>query len=164
MRYRTRIITLSDKGHIGQREDTSGPALREMLRSLPELDVAEEIPVLPDSYSEIRETLQRHCDQCWDLIVTTGGTGVSPRDVTPEATRAVIDREIPGMAEAMRAASLRKTPHAMISRAMVGLAGSTMIVNLPGSRKAALENMEVLLPALVHCLAKATGDPSDCGS
>ncbi|MDH4024242.1 MAG: MogA/MoaB family molybdenum cofactor biosynthesis protein, partial [Desulfuromonadales bacterium] len=97
-----------------------------------------------------------------DLIVTTGGTGLSPRDVTPQATLQVIDYEIPGMAEAMRTQSLRKTPHAMVSRAVVGVRKQTMIINLPGSPKAARENLETLLPALPHALAKLTGDPSDC--
>ena len=97
-----------------------------------------------------------------DLILTTGGTGVSPRDVTPEATQAVVHRPVPGMAEAMRWASMQKTPHAMISRAVVGIRGSCLIANLPGSPRGARENLAVLLPALPHLLEKLHGDPSDC--
>ncbi|MEJ2202126.1 MAG: MogA/MoaB family molybdenum cofactor biosynthesis protein, partial [Desulfuromonadaceae bacterium] len=97
-----------------------------------------------------------------DLILTTGGTGLTPRDVTPEATRRVLDYEIPGMAEAMRMASLSKTPHAMLSRAVTGVRGRSLIINLPGSPKGARENLEVLLPALGHALAKLKGDPADC--
>jgi molybdopterin adenylyltransferase len=99
-----------------------------------------------------------------DLILTTGGTGVALRDVTPEATRAVIDRELPGMAEAMRAESLKKTPHAMISRAIAGIRKQTLIVNLPGSPKAVRENLFVVLPALPHAVEKIKGDPAECGS
>jgi molybdenum cofactor synthesis domain-containing protein len=101
-------------------------------------------------------------DQQADLIITTGGTGLSPRDVTPEATTAVVQRLIPGMAEAMRATSLLKTPHAMISRAVAGVRGKTLIVNLPGSPKGAIENLEAVLPALKHAIAKIQGDPSEC--
>ena len=97
-----------------------------------------------------------------DLILTTGGTGLSPRDVTPEATMAVVQRLVPGMAEAMRLASLRKTPHAMISRAVAGVRGKTLIINLPGSPKGAIENLEAVLPALEHAIAKIQGDPSEC--
>jgi molybdenum cofactor synthesis domain-containing protein len=98
-----------------------------------------------------------------DLILTTGGTGVAPRDVTPEATLSVIDRELPGMAEAMRAESLKKTPRAMISRAVAGIRKQTLIVNLPGSPRAVRENLAVLLPALPHAIEKIKGDPSECG-
>jgi molybdenum cofactor synthesis domain-containing protein len=98
-----------------------------------------------------------------DLILTTGGTGVAPRDVTPEATLAVIDRELPGMAEAMRAGSLKKTPRAMISRAVAGIRKQTLIVNLPGSPRAVRENLAVVLPALPHTIEKIKGDPSECG-
>lgn len=99
-----------------------------------------------------------------DLILTTGGTGLSPRDVTPEATSAICERLVPGMAEAMRAESLKKTPHAMISRAVAGVHGRTLIINLPGSPRGARENLEVVLPALEHAISKLQGDPSECAT
>lgn len=160
--FRVAILTLSDKGSRGERVDESGEVLRQMAAGLGPVCLYE---VIPDEFSQIVETLRDWADnQDIDLLLTTGGTGVSPRDVTPEATLAVIDRELPGMAEAMRAASLVKTPHAMISRAVVGLRGATLIANMPGSPKAVRENFEVLLPALPHALAKLKGDPSDCAS
>jgi len=121
--------------------------------------------VLPDERAEIAALLERLADSgSFDLVLTTGGTGVAPRDVTPEATRDVIDRELPGMAEAMRSESLKKTPHAMISRAVAGIRKRTLIVNLPGSPRAVRENLAVILPALPHAIDKIKGDPSDCGS
>jgi molybdopterin adenylyltransferase len=160
---RAAIITLSDKGSIGERVDESGRVIREMLSGAGA--VIEHYEVLPDDGTRIITVLTRLADSgTIDLIVTTGGTGVAPRDVTPEATRAVIDRELPGMAEAMRAESLKKTPHAMISRAMAGIRKQTLIVNLPGSPRAARENFAVILPALTHAVEKIKGDPSDCGS
>ena len=115
--------------------------------------------------ASIVDVLKQWCDrERLDLVVTTGGTGLTPRDVTPQATLQVLDYEVPGMAEAMRSKSLEKTPHAMLSRAVVGVRGQTMIVNLPGSPKGARENLEVLLPALPHALAKLAGDPADCAS
>ena len=159
---RTAIITLSDKGSIGERVDESGPVIRELLAGIGA--VIEQYEVLPDDTARITAVLTRLADSgTIDLILTTGGTGVAPRDVTPEATRAVIDRELPGMAEAMRAESLKKTPHAMISRAIAGIRKQTLIVNLPGSPKAARENLAVILPALPHAIEKIKGDPSDCG-
>jgi molybdopterin adenylyltransferase len=162
MSIRTAIITLSDKGSAGEREDESGQIIRELIADLGASAVHYEI--LPDEKSRISETLKRLSDSGnIDLILTTGGTGVAPRDVTPEATLAVIDRELPGMAEAMRAESLKKTPHAMISRAVAGIRKQTLIVNLPGSPKAVRENLAVILPALLHAIEKIKGDPSDCG-
>jgi molybdenum cofactor synthesis domain-containing protein len=121
------------------------------------------ISVVPDEEDQIKEILISWADEgTLDLIVTTGGTGLSPRDVTPEATIAAVDRIVPGMAEAMRAQSLLKTPHAMISRAVVGVRGRALIVNLPGSPKGAIENLDVLVPALAHAIAKLQGDPSEC--
>ncbi len=121
--------------------------------------------VLPDERPSIVEVLSRLSDSgTIDLILTTGGTGVSPRDVTPEATREVIERELPGMAEAMRAESLKKTPHAMISRAIAGIRKRTLIVNLPGSPRAVRENLAVILHALPHAIEKINGDPRECGS
>jgi molybdopterin adenylyltransferase len=119
--------------------------------------------VVPDEQEEIKKALIQGADEMGlDLIVTTGGTGVSPRDVTPDATREVIEREIPGFSEAMRMAGLKKTPHAMISRAVCGVRGQTLIVNLPGSPKAVREGLEVILPALPHTIAKIQGDPEEC--
>ena len=162
MSIRTAIITLSDKGSAGEREDESGQVIRELIADLGASVVHYEI--LPDEKPRIMETLKRLSDSGnIDLILTTGGTGVAPRDVTPEATLAVIDRELPGMAEAMRAESLKKTAHAMISRAVAGIRQQTLIVNLPGSPKAVRENLAVILPALPHAIEKIKGDPSDCG-
>jgi len=160
---RTAIITLSDKGSKGEREDESGRTIREMISGIG-ADVRH-YEVLPDERPLIAAALARLADSgTIDLILTTGGTGVAPRDVTPEATREVIDRELPGMSEAMRAESLRKTPHAMISRAVAGMRKQTLIVNLPGSPRAVRENLAVILPALTHAIEKIKGDPSDCGA
>jgi molybdenum cofactor synthesis domain-containing protein len=157
------VICVSDRGSRGEREDASGKALIERLRA-EGFDV-QFYTVVPDEVPEISAALKKYADEeRASLIVTTGGTGVSPRDVTPEATLAVVDRTVPGMAEAMRAASLLKTPHAMISRAAVGIRGVALIVNLPGSPKGALENLSVLLPALPHALEKIEGDPTECAS
>ena len=156
------VITISDKGYRGEREDTSGLVIQEMVREL-DAEVAFST-VVPDEEDEIKKVLIRGADEMkLDLILTTGGTGVSPRDVTPEATLEVIEREVPGFAEAMRMEGLKKTPHAMISRAVCGVRGRTLIVNLPGSPKAVREGLEVILPALPHAIAKIQGDPSECG-
>ncbi len=161
MKIRAAIITLSDKGSKGEREDESGRVIREMISGIGA--VVEHYEILPDE-EVIVETLRRLSGSGEsDLIITTGGTGVAPRDVTPEATLAVIERELPGMAEAMRAESLKKTPHAMISRAVAGIARQTLIVNLPGSPKAVRENLSVILPAIPHAVEKIKGDPTDCG-
>jgi len=154
------VLTLSDKGSRGEREDTSGVLVSEIVRPLGQVA---RYQVIPDDIETIVLTLCRWADEVGlDLILTTGGTGLTPRDVTPQATARVLDYEIPGMAEAMRAASLLKTPHAMLSRALVGVRANSLIINLPGSPKAARENLEVLMPALPHALAKLKGDPSDC--
>lgn len=160
--YRCGVLTLSDKGSRGEREDTSGPLLQEMLRAQGyEITVT---LIIPDQQPLIEQTLVQWVDERQlDLIVTTGGTGVSPSDRTPEATRAVIDREIPGLAEAMRQASLRKTIQAVWSRGIAGIRKECLILNLPGSRKAAGENLEEVLPALEHGLEKLKGSEADCG-
>ena len=155
------VLTISDRSSQGLRQDASGPQLADLLRQH-EIEVVW-TAVVPDEEREIgRALIEWADDQRADLIITTGGTGLSPRDVTPEATTAVVQRLIPGMAEAMRAASLLKTPHAMISRAVAGVRGKTLIINLPGSPKGAIENLEAVLPALKHAIAKIQGDPSEC--
>ncbi|MHB1397920.1 MAG: MogA/MoaB family molybdenum cofactor biosynthesis protein [Trichloromonadaceae bacterium] len=154
------VLTLSDKGSRGEREDESGRVLRQMVADLGSVDRYE---VIPDDQERIVQTLVRWVDQDrLDLILTTGGTGLTLRDITPQATARVLDYEVPGLAEAMRAASLQKTPHAMLSRALAGVRRTTLIINLPGSPKGVRENLEVVLPALPHALAKLKGDPSDC--
>lgn len=157
------VLTMSDKGARGEREDTSGPFLQELLAQQGYISKA--YAVIPDQVELIAEKIISWVDEeKIDLIVTTGGTGVAPTDVTPEAMLKVIEKDIPGMAEAMRAASLKKTPNAVLSRGMAGIRGTSLIINLPGSKKAARENIEVLLPALTHGLDKIQGGTSDCGS
>ena len=154
------VLTLSDKGSRGERIDESGRIAREMLAPHGTVSHYE---MLPDDKDTITATLLRWCDEeHLDLIVTTGGTGLTPRDVTPQATAPVLDYEVVGMAEAMRSASLEKTPYAMISRALVGVRGCTMIINLPGSPKGVSENLEVVLPVLNHAVKKLRGEESDC--
>lgn len=156
------VITLSDKGSRGEREDISGREVIDMLAGL-DIRVAD-YDIVPDEKEIIKKKLIEYTDtRRLDLVVTTGGTGVSPRDVTPDATLEVIERQLPGMAEAMRAESMKKTPHAMISRAVVGIRGQSLIINLPGSPKGARENLAVILPALKHTIEKIQGDKSDCG-
>lgn len=163
MRLLAGVITISDKGSRGEREDTSG---KEIISLLEEMEIAViETTIIPDEIPRIKEALIEYSDgKGLALILTTGGTGVSPRDVTPEATREVIEREIPGMAEAMRHASMMITPHGMISRAVAGIRGRSLIINLPGSPKGARENLAVVLPALTHAIEKIHGDDSDCAS
>lgn len=159
--YRIGILTLSDKGACGNREDESGPLLTEMVAGLGHVA---RYQVIADDMDKIILMLKRWVDDLnLDMILTTGGTGLSPRDVTPQATEAVLEYQVSGMAEAMRAASMSKTPRAMLSRAVVGVRQKTLIINLPGSPRAAGENFAVLLPVLPHALAKLKGDPADCG-
>jgi molybdopterin adenylyltransferase len=152
------ILTLSDRSSRGERADSSGPALARLIE-------AEGWPIakrslLPDDESAIRQILSEWADSGEvDVILTTGGTGFSPRDVTPEATRAIIDREAPGLAEAMRAASLKITPHAMLSRVVTGIRKQALIINLPGSPKGAVENLQVILPVLPHAVQLLQEDP-----
>jgi molybdopterin adenylyltransferase len=160
---RAGVLTLSDKGSRGERVDLSGP---EVVRMLKEIGIeTESTEIIPDEAEIIAQKLVEFADQRkYDLVVTTGGTGVSPRDVTPDATLKVIDREIPGMAEAMRRESMLKTPHAMISRAVAGIRKTTLIINLPGSPKGVRENLAVILPTLKHAIEKIKGDQSDCAT
>jgi len=162
MIFKVAILTISDRGSKGEREDASGPLIRELVKNLPAEVIHYEI--IPDEKEIIIEALKKSTDRLKaDLILTTGGTGLSPRDVTPDATLKVIDKEVPGFSEAMRAESLKKTPHAMISRATCGIRGSSLIVNLPGSPRSVKENLNVILPALPHALSKLKGDPTECG-
>jgi molybdenum cofactor synthesis domain-containing protein len=161
--YTVGILTLSDKGSRGEREDTSGPMLVGLFDDEDTFQVLH-TQILPDRQDLIEKTLIKWADEeRVDLIVTTGGTGVAPTDRTPEATRAVIDFEVPGLAEAMRAASLAKTIQAVWSRAIAGVRAKSLIINLPGSEKAARENIEAILPALEHGLYKLKGGRKDCG-
>ena len=160
---RVAVLVLSDKGSRGEREDLSGPALVGFLadRGHP----GARLEILPDEQTLIARKLRNWCgDQSVDLILTCGGTGVSARDVTPEATREVITMELPGFGERMRAASLLKSPHAIISRALAGTRDGTLIINLPGSPRAAVENLEAVWSAVPHLVAKLQGDQSDCAS
>jgi len=161
MMIKAGVLTISDKGFKGQRKDESGPLVAEILTKAGY--IVEKQSIVPDDFEKIAEFLIEWVDKdCLRLVVTTGGTGVSPDDVTPEAMLKVIKYQIPGMAEAMRAASLTKTPHAMLSRAIVGVRGDSLIINLPGSPEGAKENLAVVLPALNHGLNKISGDMSDC--
>jgi molybdopterin adenylyltransferase len=155
------VITVSDKGSRGEREDVSGMEVQRLLHEISATVAAYDI--VPDEQEIIQNILIDYCDnRKIDIIVTTGGTGVSPRDVTPDATLKVIEKEIPGMAEAMRRESSAKTPHGMISRAVVGVRKQSIIINLPGSPRGARENLSVILPALRHAVEKIKGDESDC--
>lgn len=159
MTIRFGILTLSDRSSRGERADSSGPALASLIQAQGWSVVNQSL--LPDDESAIREVLISWADSGeMDVILTTGGTGFSPRDVTPEATRAVIDREAPGLAEAMRSASLKVTPHAMLSRIVTGIRKKTLIVNLPGSPKGAAENLQVITTVLPHAVQLLREDPA----
>ena len=162
-RWKTAVITLSDKGYAGEREDKSGPLIREMIEE-EGYEVVEMI-LLPDEQKMIEEKLIQLCDEAkMDLILTTGGTGFSPRDCTPEATLAVAEKNAPGIAEAMRYASLQITPRAMLSRGASVIRGETLIMNLPGSPKAVKENLEYILASLPHGLEIMKGLTGECGN
>lgn len=160
---RVGILTASDKGSQGLREDVSGQVIKEMVEK--ELSGrVERYMIIPDERVEIADELRRMADEYkLDLVLTTGGTGLSPRDFTPEATLDVIDREAPGFAEVMRAKSMEKTPKAMLSRARSGVRGQTLIINMPGSPKAVRECFEVIVPALPHGIEILRGIGGECG-
>ncbi|WP_229751998.1 MogA/MoaB family molybdenum cofactor biosynthesis protein [Marinithermofilum abyssi] len=160
MMWRVGILTCSDKGSRGEREDRSGDEIRRMVSRMDGEVIRYE--VVADDLDIIREKLVQMADEDQlDLIVTTGGTGLSPRDVTPEATRAVIHREVPGIAEAMRVATLKKTPYAMLSRAVAGTRNTTLIFNVPGSPKAVRECLDVVMDVLPHALETLSGRYGD---
>jgi molybdenum cofactor synthesis domain-containing protein len=159
MTIRFGILTLSDRSARGERADSSGPALADRLQAEGWSIVKQAL--LPDNESAIREILMSWADSGeMDVILTTGGTGFAPRDVTPEATRAILERETPGLAEAMRAESLKVTPHAMLSRIVTGIRKKTLIINLPGSPKGAVENFQVVIPVLPHAVQLLQEDPA----
>src|SRR3990167_8421776 len=155
---RAAILTLSDKGSRGEREDKSGEVIRNMLAGIDAVITYYEI--IPDEKELITKKLFEFAQKA-ELIITTGGTGVGPRDVTPEATRAVIEKELPGLAEAMRMEGLKHTPRAMGSRAVAGIYKKTLIINLPGSPKGVAENLAVVLPVISHTIGLIKGEVSD---
>lgn len=155
MTYTAAVITVSDRASTGEYRDKSGPAVSELLTAA-DYDVTDVI-IIPDEKNRIIESLLSLCDQNISLIVTTGGTGFAQRDITPEATREVIEREAPGIAEYMRARSCAITPRAILSRGIAGIRGGSLIINLPGSPKGACENLAVVLPCLRHGLDMLNG-------
>jgi molybdopterin adenylyltransferase len=159
MELRFGVLTVSDRSARGERADASGPALAELIAA--QGWSVKRTAILPDEMQALQDTLSGWADGGeLDVILTTGGTGFARRDVTPEATRAVIDREAPGLAEAMRAASAVKSKHAMLSRAIAGLRGRVLIINLPGSPKGAVENLQTVMPALEHAVQLLRDDPA----
>ena len=155
------ILTVSDKASRGEREDRSAEVIREVISRLPVGVV--EYRIVPDEAPQIEEAI-RSLATISDLVLTTGGTGVSPRDITPDVTARILERQLPGFGEAMRMEGLKKTPRAIISRAIAGIYKGCLVINLPGSPKGARECLEVVLPAIEHTLAKIKGDPAECGS
>jgi molybdopterin adenylyltransferase len=157
------ILTISDRGAAGQRPDTSGEVIRQMLNQFSSEVVCYNI--VPDDKEEIQHELLRFSDELkLDIIFTTGGTGLSPRDITPEVTSELLHKPVPGIAEAMRMAGAKKTPYAMLSRAVCGTRGQSLILNMPGSPKAVAECMEVIIPVLPHAVKKLRGDMTECFS
>ena len=155
------IITVSDRAAAGERDDCSGPELAQLVTR--RLGCVVETSIVPDDRPAIEAQLIKSVDGLKvDLVLTTGGTGVSPRDITPDVTRDLVDREVPGVAELMRLEGRRYTPMAMISRAICGIRGHSVILNLPGSPKGAVENLEAVMSLLPHLIEKVQGDPSDC--
>ena len=160
--YKAIVITISDKGSQGLRKDTAGPALCEILKAN-DFEIID-TKIISDDSQGIKDSLIWACDERKaDLVLTTGGTGFGPRDNTPEATKAVIEKEVPGIPEAIRLKSLEITPKAMLSRAAAGIRGKTLIINLPGSPKAVRESIEVVLPVLEHAVEILSGNTQNCG-
>jgi len=158
---RVGIITVSDKGSRGERVDESGPAIEEMIKQIG--GAVERYVIVPDEKEQIKEELLHMCDTLnISLIFTTGGTGFSKRDVTPEATLEIIEKLVPGIPEAMRAKSMEITPKAMLSRAQAGIRKNSLIINLPGSPKSVRENLEIVMPALRHGIEILLGEASEC--
>ncbi len=163
MVYTAAVITISDKGAVGQRVDTSGPAICEILRNN-DWEIVH-TAIIPDDFDKIKEVFCRCSDEMKiDLILSTGGTGFSPRDITPEATLAVVERRTPGIPEAMRAESMKITPHGCLSRSEAGIRGRSLIINLPGSKKAACENILAVIYAVRHGIDMLhSAGSADCG-
>ncbi len=160
-KFSVAILTASDKGARGEREDESGRVIREMVEKIGGIIAAYD--VVADDFIVLRDRLIEYCDnQRVNLVLTTGGTGLSPRDNTPEATLAVLEKKVPGIAEAMRAFGLQKTPHAMLSRAVCGIRRQTLIINLPGSPRAVRENLSVALDVIPHALDTLCGLSGEC--
>ncbi len=160
MPFTVGVLTLSDKGSRGERVDSSGAAIRELVAGAG--GTVAQYAIVPDEAEQIAATLRHWVDAGGlDVVLTTGGTGLSPRDVTPQATRSVLDYEVPGIAEALRAEGLRHTPMSMLSRAVAGVRGRTLIVNLPGSERGVRENLAVLLPVLPHAVETLRGAAGD---
>lgn len=154
------VITVSTKGAAGKRLDESGPAIREALEAAGIKVVHTKL--VSDGVTPVGNAI-REASQKANVVITSGGTGLSPNDMTPEATRRVIDREAPGIAEALRAHSLTKTPHGMLSRGVAGTLGAALVVNLPGSPRAARESLEILIPVLAHAIALLAGESGEGG-
>jgi molybdopterin adenylyltransferase len=159
--YTAGVLTVSDSAARGNRRDESGPVIRHMLQQHGYNVLLHK--TVPDEVQDVRDILIKWIDNnSLDVIITTGGTGLSPRDITPEATKSIIERDVPGIAEAVRIRGLDSTPRAMLSRGVAGVQGKALIINLPGSPSAVVQAMEVILPVLKHALDKIKGDPTPC--
>lgn len=155
------ILTISDKGSKGERKDTSSQVIRDMVKNIGKITAYE---IVPDEKETISEKLKEFCDKLKvDLVLTTGGTGFGPRDVTPEATKEVIEKETPGIPEAMRMFSFKKSPQSVLSRATAGIRKQTLIINLPGSPRGVRENLEVVVDSLIHGIKILRGEDTECG-